>query len=68
MPRNNKQPEHVLIDEAILVKHRTLKAVLVKQDEREVWIPLSQTHGDPQKGDTKIYVTPWFANQNQLEY
>lgn len=64
---SNKQPEHVMLDD-IVVKHRTLKAILVVQDEREVWVPLSQVHGDPVKGETKIYVTPWFANKNSLEY
>tara|TARA_R110000868_G_scaffold262728_1_gene521425 strand:- start:875 stop:1075 length:201 start_codon:yes stop_codon:yes gene_type:complete len=62
MTARNKQPEHVLIED-ITVKVKTLKAVLIIQEDREVWIPLSQVHGDVSVGDKEIHVTPWIADK-----
>jgi len=66
MSRGRQQQEHIEVED-ILVKHKTLRAVLIIQDDVEHWVPLSQVDGEPDVGDTSIRLTPWIIGEKNIE-
>lgn len=57
----NKQSESFMLDD-IKVEGVTLHAYKIRDDDGAVhFIPKSQTHGEPQIGDTCMWVTPYIA-------
>lgn len=57
------------IPDAVAIR-ATKKALLVRLDDREVWIPQSQIHDDSevyQEGDEgELVVARWFAEKEEL--
>lgn len=54
--------------EAFVLRH-TAKAVLIRYDEEEIWLPRSQLIDDdelPQEGEARVKMTAWIAKEKGL--
>ena len=57
--------EEIFKVEAFVLRH-TLKAVLIKYEDEEYWIPRSQLFDDeelPQEGQTTVKMSAWIAKE-----
>ena len=64
MPR----AEEIFKIEAFVLRH-TLKAVLIKYEDEEIWLPRSQLFDEedlPQEGEATVKITAWIAKEKGL--
>ena len=60
--------EEIFKLEAFVLRH-TLKAVLIKYEDEEIWLPRSQLFDEedlPQEGETTVKMTAWIAKEKGL--